>query len=226
MKVKPKYYWMLFVICAVMTKCSSDPKSPATQVDSLTTITSDTTTKTKIVDIDSIKVSMISVSKNWLLIPGVSAGKTLLNKDSKQAFDLLGKADGGDAAMGKSVSIWYSNHDSTANSIAIYTVRDTGEAPAALIQQIRVTSSSFKTRQGVHCGSTLTALKKEYEVKETETYTDNGTNYRVFSSDKGIAFEIDPEDKCVAIIIFNAGKPLPGTYLKFRTTNKFINNKV
>jgi len=29
----------------------------------------------------------------------------------------------------------------------------------------------------------------------------------------------------VAIIIHEAGKAIPGTYLKFRTTNKFINKR-
>lgn len=158
---------------------------------------------------------------DWLLEPGAAAGKTAINEKAEQVYARLGKADGGDAAMGKAIAIWYNNHDSTAHSIAIYTVRDTGSMPPARIKQIRVTSPMFKTKEGIHPGSTLSEIKKVYQVIRSEAYKSEGENYTVYSSKLGIAFEINAAGECVAVIIFEAGKPSATTYLKFRTTDRF-----
>lgn len=159
---------------------------------------------------------------NWLLKPGLSAGKTRLNEDPEQVFKELGRPDGGDAAMGKAVAIWYNDHDSTAHSTAIYTTRDMGDAPKALVKQIRVTSPSFKTAESIGPSSSLHAIKQYFTVKETETYKDAGKTYTVYDSPQGIAFETDEQGECIAVIIHEKGASGQGTYLKFRTTNKYI----
>jgi hypothetical protein len=170
-------------------------------------------------------VDTTSREGDWLLQPGVAAGKTAIGDKAEKIYAQLGKADGGDAAMGKAIAIWYNNHDSTAHSIAIYTVRDTGAMPAARIKQIRVTSPAFKTKEGIHPGSSLSEIKKVYEVSRSEAYKSEGENYTVYSSKKGIAFEIDEAGICASVIIFEAGKPSNTTYLKFRTTDRFNNVK-
>jgi len=193
------------------------------------------------VPLDSLKGSLDSQNKtttpvtntidsasregDWLLEPGIAAGKTTINEKADQVYARLGKADGGDAAMGKAIAIWYNNHDSTAHSIAIYTVRDTGSMPPARIKQIRVTSPAFKTKEGIHPGSTLSEIKKVYQVSRSDTYKSEGENYSVYSSKKGIAFEINAAGECSSVIIFEAGKPTATTYLKFRTTDRFSKGK-
>jgi hypothetical protein len=231
MKHNMKPVLALLFLSTVALSCSSGHKDKGETGKADTTLAVTTDTSRKVDQVDSAAVSTnVSTkpnlpSKDWMLVPGLSAGKTRVNENAEEVFKTLGKADGGDAAMQKSVMIWYNNHDTTAHSIAVYTARDTGDAPAARIKQIRVTSGSFKTAEGIHTGSTLSEIKKQYDVTLTETYKDEGKNYKVYSSNKGIAFEMNSDDVCVAIIIYQAGKPMPGTtYLKFRTTNKFFKN--
>lgn len=212
----------LLFSCASIISCRSGTKQETKPVDTLSTLKSDTSKQEAKVDSGIVSKANVIPEKHWALTPGRAAGKTQLNEDTEQAVRTLGRADGGDAAMQKSVMIWYNNHDTTANSIAVYTVRDTVDAPLARIKQIRVTSGRFKTSAGIHTSSTLAEIKKGFEVKLSETYKDEGDTYQVYSSKKGIAFETDAQGICVAIIIFDSGKPLPGTYLKFRTTNKFF----
>ena len=165
------------------------------------------------------------VSDAWLLVPGQSAGLTRLNENAETVYKKLGDPDGGDAAMQKAVAIWYTNHDSTNHSVAIYTAREPGVDPVARIRQIRITSPSFKTAEGVGPGSSLAQIQAAFNVKETEQYKDEGIAYKVYDSPKGIAFETGPGGGCVAVVIHEAGVTGQGTYLKFRTTNKFISQK-
>jgi len=97
--------------------------------------------------------------------------------------------------------------------------------PPARIKPIRVTSPAFKTKEGIHPGSTLSEIKKVYQVSRSETYKSEGENYSVYSSKKGIAFEINAAGECASVIIFEADKPTATTYLKFRTTDRFSKGK-
>lgn len=164
-------------------------------------------------------------NSDWLLVPGKSAGKTQINQDAELVYKNLGKPDGGDAAMGKSVAIWYARHDSTSYSTSIYTTRDMGNNPIALVKQIRITSPSFKTNENIGVTSDLSEIRKIYTLKIAEKFMDSGQEYTVYDAKEGIAFEIGENGKCVAIILHEPGKTIPGTYLKFRTTNKFIGKK-
>lgn len=225
MKLYPAHLCVLMSFCCVIMGCQSADHPAFKAVDSAS------------VPLDSLKAQVDSEKKvaspaadsldramqegDWLLQPGIGAGKTAINEIADQVYARLGKADGGDAAMGKAIAIWYNNHDSTAHSIAIYTVRDTGSMPPARIKQIRVTSPTFKTKEGIHTGSTLTEIKKVFPVTRSEAYKSEGENYSVYSSKQGIAFEINAAGECVSVLIFEAGKPSSTTYLKFRTTDRF-----
>ena len=72
---------------------------------------------------------------DWLLIPGVSAGQTRLNENADSVYQRLGKPDGGDAAMMKAIAVWYAHHDTTDNSIAIYTSKNTDTPVVERIMQ-------------------------------------------------------------------------------------------
>lgn len=225
MKFYPVPLCVLMFFCSVIMACQSADHPAFKPVDSAS------------VPLDSLKAQVDSEKKasspavdtleaanqeaDWLLRPGIAAGKTAINATADQVYARLGKADGGDAAMGKAISIWYNNHDSTAHSLAIYTVRDTGAMPPARIKQIRVTSPTFRTKEGIHAGSTLTEIKKAFQVTRSEAYKSEGENYSVYSSKQGIAFEINAAGECVSVLIFEAGKPSSTTYLKFRTTDRF-----
>ncbi len=189
---------------------------------------SDTTTaqtKDTIANHNTITDTGKTVSADWLLVPGVSAGKTKINENADSVYQRLGTPDGGDAAMQKAVAIWFAHHDTTAYSTAIYTARNTDSPAIASVLQIRVTSPAFKTTEGIHTTSSLQEIQHVFSVENTEQYKDAGTVYTVYDSDKGIAFEMAPDEKCIAIIIHKSGDIGEGTYLKFRTTNKFVNRK-
>jgi len=218
----------ILLISIVMIRCSSDTKSKSKYLDTAAATAADSSKGQAATAGDSLHQTsqagaendssqQTEVSADWLLTPGVSAGKTVINSDAAGVYKRLGKPDAGDAAMMKSVAIWYSNHDSTAHSTAIYTAIDAGNDTAARVKQIRVTSPAFKTREGIQPSSFLSDIKKTYnKLKKTETYKSAGKIYTVYDSFEGIAFEIDPNEKCAAIVIHEPGKYSYGTYLKFR----------
>ncbi|MBC7565480.1 MAG: hypothetical protein H7223_00775, partial [Pedobacter sp.] len=151
-----------------------------------------------------------------LLVPGTSAGKIGIGRDAKEAYADLGKADAGDAAMQKSVAIWYKDHDPKSYATSIYTVRDTGENPAAIIQQIRVTSPAFKTTDGIGVSSTLEAIQKKYSITKLTDVTDGKVVLEMYDSLTGIAFETDSKGICRAVIIHRANEGLKTTSLPLR----------
>ncbi|WP_069658459.1 hypothetical protein [Arcticibacter eurypsychrophilus] len=205
----------VLLISAGLLACNFNQEEKDSSRDSVSLKQSDN----KTASVDTIKEFN---DQDWLLIPGKSAGKTMLNEDAEEVYKRFGRPDWGDAAMGKSIALWYSNHDSTLHSVAIYTVRDMGNDPIALVSQIRVTSPLFKTKEVIHTTSNLDAIRKVFKVEKTEDYDDEGKKYTVYDCKSGISFEMDHHNLCVAIIIHQFGQVGNGTYLKFRTTNKFI----
>ncbi|WP_374163330.1 hypothetical protein [Arcticibacter sp. MXS-1] len=154
----------------------------------------------------------------WLLVPARSAGQTKLNAKTEELVKRLGKPDGGDAAMGKTVSVWFNDHDSLSNSLSVYSVRSSPPDESYKIRQIRVTSPAFKTPEGLHTGSPIGEIRRAYPLTKTESYKDKGKRYALYDSEQGIAFEVGPDSSCVAIIIHEKGLDRQTTYLKFRTT--------
>jgi hypothetical protein len=66
------------------------------------------------------------VPQAQLIVPGISIGQTTINESGESVHKRLGTPDGGDAAMGKSVSIWYANHDTTGYVTQMYFSRGQG----------------------------------------------------------------------------------------------------
>ena len=157
-----------------------------------------------------------AVNQELLLLPGISAGKVKLGQDAKEVYAKLGKADAGDASMQKSVSIWYKNHDQESYATSIFTVRDTGDNPAAKIQQVRVTSPELKTEEGIGVSSTLELIKQKYSVTKLTDITDRGRVLVIYDSRAGIAFETDIKGICKAVIIHRANESLKTTSLPLR----------
>lgn len=227
MQSQAKLLIAIILLGIIMIKCSSDNKNQSKSPGATVATVADSTNKSAATANDSLQQttraplqtdsSQKITSDDWLLTPGVSAGKTVINSNADSVYKRLGTPDGGDAAMMKAVAIWYTNHDSTAHSTAIYTTRDAGKDPAARVKLIRVTSPTFKTKEGVGPSSSLINIKKTYSnLKKTETYKDAGKFYTIYDSPEGIAFEISQDKKCRAIIIHQSGKYFSGTYMKFR----------
>lgn len=155
------------------------------------------------------------VDSSWLLIPGVSAGKTKLDEPADSIYKRLGKADAGDAAMGKAVAFWYTDGDSTGNVLSVYTSRDMGNDETARVKRIRVTSPSFKTSTGLGPGSQKNDIDSSFTLKQQDGYVKDGKKVNILDASEGIAFEIDEKGKCLAVII-HAPTDSYGSYLPLR----------
>ncbi|MGY3052968.1 hypothetical protein ACVWYG_001165 [Pedobacter sp. UYEF25] len=168
--------------------------------------------------VETVKDEKTEINQELLLLPGVAAGKVKLGQDAKEVYALLGKADAGDAAMQKSVSIWYKNHDPESFAIAIYTVRDTADNPAARIQQVRVSSPEFKTEEGIGASSSLEKIKQKYSVTKLTDDSDGDEVLVIYDSMAGIAFETY-NGICKAVIIHRANESLKSTSLPLHQKN-------
>jgi hypothetical protein len=167
------------------------------------------------VDTDTLN-RLDTLNKETLLIPGVSAGNIKLAENAEPLYKILGKPDSGDAAMQKAVAIWYKNHDPKSYSTAIYTVRDTGDNPAARIRQIRVTAPEFKTQSGIGVHSRLSDIQGTFTLKQLTGVPGDSDAFQIFDSPAGIAFELNKELKCTAVLIHPANEELKASYLPLR----------
>ena len=168
------------------------------------------------VTVANVPIDIDTLNKETVLIPGMSAGPIKLNEDAGPIYKTLGKPDAGDAAMQKAVAIWYENHDASSYATAIYTVRDTGDNPAARVKQIRITSPEFKTQSDIGVNSTLADIQGTFTIKQVTGAPASSTAFQLFDSPEGIAFEIGKDLKCSAVLIHPANEELKATNLPLR----------
>lgn len=209
-------YFLILAAIGFMA-CNQSPKTTQS-VDITTTAKSDTVKQYSDTTADNQPVSA-----DKLIIPGKSIGQTTLNEDAREVFKRLGKPDAGDAAMGKALSIWYAGHDTTGYQTMIYTTRQMGtENETSRVKQIRVTSPWFVTAEGIHSGSSLQEISKVFDVKKQATFTLNKQVYSIYRSAKGIAFEVDPQEVCKGIIVFDMVSEPGQMYLPFYSDMKMV----
>ncbi len=163
--------------------------------------------------------SFVTPTAKQLIIPGKSIGQITIDEKMEEVAKLLGIPDAGDAAMGKSISIWYSKNSPNKYSTTIYSTSNFGDKDEARkVQNIRVTSPYFITENFIRCGNDLSFIQQKYpELKKPKSYykdTTTQTNINIFENIKdGIAFEINESNKCVGISVYKPGKRITQTYL-------------
>ncbi len=150
-----------------------------------------------------------------LLVPGKAAGTIVLGSNAADVIKALGKPDAGDAAMGKSVSTWFANHDSGSYASSIFSSRDMGNSDIAVIKQIRVTAPGFKTAGGVGTQSSLEEIRSNFKVQDEKGYILKQEEVHVYADTSGIAFEVDGKGTCIGIVIYPSGSLHPDTYARF-----------
>lgn len=172
----------------------------------------------------AVFITQKSVTEAQLINPGKSIGKISLKEDAAEVYKLLGKPDSGDAAMGKSLSTWYANHDPKSYQTQIFCSRNMGNPDETIsrVIQIRVTSPYFKTVNSIGVGSTLKQINASFINKKTSSYKENKQNFFVYDTDKGIAFEVSAEGKCVGIIIHLLNNYSGTTYFPFHNNQKML----
>jgi len=169
-------------------------------------------------------------NEDKLIIPGERIGKTILGMNAEEIEQLLGKADMSDAAMGKAWLIWYGKRDDHNNKteLDIYTTYKDSTMREKAVQQIRVTSSYFKTRDGLGVYSDEKDIKKVFAaLKPAMTYTDGGRTVHVLDDvQKGIAFETvhaNTSSICIGVIVHMPGKAVTDTYIYLHPDTKMVN---
>ena len=151
-----------------------------------------------------------------LIVPGISVGQTTINESGENIHKRLGTPDGGDAAMGKSVSIWYTNHDTSGYVTQMYFSRDMGNDETSRVKQIRVTSPFFKINNKLHTGVPLKNVLSLYKLKKVALFTDKGESRSLYDDVKGgISFDVDDKEIITGITVHEPGRAVTGTYLAF-----------
>lgn len=158
------------------------------------------------------------VSDLALIVPGKSIGKISLKENAEEVYKTLGKPDSGDAAMGKSLSTWYANHNPKGYQTQIFCSRYMGspDENTSRVKQIRVTSPYFKTKEGIGTGAVLAQIQAKFKVIKTASFKNKKPPYAIFDNQKGIAFEVSG-GKCTAVIIYLPGDRGGITYLSFHS---------
>ncbi len=163
------------------------------------------------------------VDSSGLIIPGKSIGQVYLNERGDSIFSKLGKPDTGDAAMGKSVSI-YKNKEN-GSEFKIYFITNMGEPDEAPRAKLFHTNSSFfSTENNLRIGSNLEEIKKYFpDLKHLAVITIDKESLQLYDAVKeGIAFEINSENICKGITLHLGGEVLQPTYLPFYQSFELI----
>lgn len=214
-------YLLLLISIFSFTACNNNKEKTGSSI----IITTDVDTSAKVLigrtivpaDVEPLK----PVAENRLIIPGKSIGHTAINDKADSIFKKLGKADVGDAAMGKSIQTWYSKleTDTTKYSTTIFfTTNMGGPDEASRAKQIRVTSPFFMTAERIAVNSVLDSVSHYFPLAiKTAVYKDAAKNPVYIYDDKkaGIAFEINDQNKCLGITIHPENEKAFQTYLSF-----------
>lgn len=197
------------LITALFTGCSNNEQEHNNELQEDKEIASNTVR-------DSLMDSPENVDADFVLLPGIAAGKVKIDESTTEVFEGLGKPDSSDAAMQKMVAFWFDEKNGTRHSTAIFAARNTEDQSPAKVQQIRVTSPAFKTKEGHGVNSTLTDIKKAYDVEEIRFPLTPKQAIYMWIDKEGIAFEIGEDQRCIAVIIYQKGNDPSSTYLPLR----------
>ncbi|GGH11522.1 hypothetical protein [Mucilaginibacter phyllosphaerae] len=218
----PKYLIApILALTVIACQQNKDPKTTDTIAGAADTTQPDAAkaTDTAAVDLPGDK----PVPLVQLIVPGTSIGQTSLNESSENVHKRLGKPDSGDAAMGKSISVWYAGHDTTGNVTQMYFSRGQGDDETKRVKQIRVTSPFFKLNSKVFAGVPFKNVSGIYQLKKVATFTDKGSNHTLYDDTKaGIAFDADDKGIITGITVHEPGREAASTYLPFFSTLKML----
>ncbi len=222
------FYGIVFLSVA----CNNSSNTTSSKSDTSTITTTDTIVKhdTVIVNNDQSQTDTTASESNPLIVAGESVGKISLGADAATLQSILGKPDMSDAAMGKAWETWYGKQRDEHNNkteLNIYTAYKDTSMREKTVQQIRTTSSFFKTNDSVHVYSSLDEIKNKYTVKKSAQYNSDGRTITVYDDKKnGIAFEMasaSTQNICTGIIIHPKNKSVNDIYIMLHPDMKRFN---
>lgn len=131
-----------------------------------------------------------------IIVPGKSIDKIALGQDIQEVFKLLGKANDGDAAMGKAWGIWYLK-DSTGTKkgeLSVYSSYKDTTMMAKDVKQVVVSAANYRTDKGLRVGVSLDEIKSVFpNVKKASLYVHaiKKDSLIVYDAEgEGIAFDV------------------------------------
>ncbi|TSD64860.1 hypothetical protein FFF34_013250 [Inquilinus sp. KBS0705] len=209
-----KGYTYALILFAAVTAVSCGRPSPTRANSDSTNTVDEKVEKDTVIKADT--TTSKSPTAAQLIVPGKSVGQTTINEAAESVHKKLGNADDGDAAMGKSMSIWYANHDTVGYKTQIYFSRNMGNDETSRVKQIRVTSPWFKVSDAIHAGAPLKNAAQAFKLTPSGTFTEKGNTYTIYDdTTSGIAFEANNHDICTGIVVYEPGKAAGATYLPF-----------
>lgn len=157
---------------------------------------------------DTDQAEIRSVTDNLLILPGQRIGQTPLNGNIDSVIKLLGKPDESDAGMGKAMYTWFADHNKNGHRVSVFIAHNMGNSDEAIgyIKAVYITSPSFKTRESIGAGTSLTTISTYYDVKKAGVYNSGKDSITLYEDlSKGISFELGKDDKCRGILIYAPG---------------------
>ncbi|MBO9152095.1 hypothetical protein ACFOTA_07745 [Chitinophaga sp. GCM10012297] len=150
-----------------------------------------------------------------LLVPGESAGKLHIHQDIDSVFNILGKPDDGDAAMGKAWGIWHGE-----DTLAVYSSYADSTMSRRITRQIVVSGNDYRTADGLGRNTPLETVRNRFPgLQPAATYVSDPGNDTLWVYDvesAGIAFDFRKtggELRCTAVTIHEKEEPVTATYL-------------
>lgn len=199
-------YLLILSIPLIIFSCKDKPNRNFAKEDSAATVN------------NTVK----EVAAGDLIIPGKSIGKIRINENSAKIVSLLGKPNSGDAAMGKALSTWYHNHDTSAYQVQVFFSRQMGTADdTSRVKQIRVTLPGYQTADQIHAGTSFKDISAKFRLEKIATYQEKGKPFSIYAAtSEGVAFEVDSDQKCSGILVFEPGHPL--SYFPFHANMQLM----
>lgn len=165
----------------------------------------------------SIAVPVAAAPSNALLIvPGQRIGHTLLGHDGAFTLAHLPKPTRSDAGMSQQYFVWVSPAPhGTQNTLFVHAT-DNGALnvkplSGLTFDTVRVTSPSFATQTGLHVGSTLAQVRRQFPHLQSA----NADQTLFDDKSSGIAFEFashpDSNARAISVSVHTPGQPATAT---------------
>ncbi|MBL4674655.1 MAG: hypothetical protein JKY70_00350 [Mucilaginibacter sp.] len=211
----PRYF--IITMCAIGLLACKQKNQPTDSDSTSTAIAREEADTTKQDDTSAVDLpGDKAVPLAQLIVPGTSLGQTAINETGENVNKKLGKADDGDAAMGKSVGIWYADHNKKGYATHIYFSTDMGNDPNPRVKVIRVTSPTFKVNGKLYTGVLLKTAETLYQLKKIGTFKVGTSDRNIYDDEKtGIAFDTDRSGTITGIAVHETGKSAITAYMAF-----------
>ncbi len=161
------------------------------------------------------KIAVPAAGRLSILTPGESAGKLRIHQDIDSVFNILGKPDDGDAAMGKAWGIWHGE-----DTLAVYSSYADSTMSRRITRQIVVTGDDYRTADGLGVNTPLATVRNSFpSLQPAAAYVSDPGNDTLWVYDAeaaGIAFDFrkrEGDTLCTAVTIHEPYEPVTATYL-------------